>query len=49
MISYICMFFCGFGCAFALMMILWVAVYFDEEHTADIFDDDDYKGDHEDE
>lgn len=41
MISYIAMFFCGFGVAFCFMMILWVFVYFDDERNLeDYFDDD---------
>ena len=58
MISYIAMFFCGFGCAFAFMMILWVFIYFDDERNLELPDDDDmdqmclwyddqYKGEHE--
>ena len=56
MISYIAMFFCGFGCAFALMMLLWVFIYFDEDDDElDLPDldqmclwyDENYKGDHE--
>ena len=35
MISYIAMFFCGFGVAFCFMMILWVFVYFDDERNLD--------------
>ena len=56
MISYIAMFFCGFGCAFALMMLLWLFIYFDEDDDdLDLPDldqmclwyDENYKGDHE--
>lgn len=35
MMSYIGMFFCGFGVAFALMMLLWTAVYFDDQYPTD--------------
>lgn len=42
MISYIAMFFCGFGVAFCFMMILWVFVYFDDERNLDYpYTDDD--------
>lgn len=35
MISYAAMFFCGFGVAFALLMLLWTAIYFDEKYPTD--------------
>lgn len=41
MISYIAMFFCGFGVAFCFMMILWVFVYFDDERNLEDYSDDD--------